>query len=126
MKPSNFLANIIGFSFIVMSLSLLINQKNIKRLFESVENEISLFYSGVFRSVVGIAIILGHNLWVSDWRVVITLLGWFALAKGLGQLFFPEMTLAIIRKAKNSQWLPYALLFNVVLGCFLIYFGFTA
>ncbi|MBI2049851.1 MAG: hypothetical protein HYT35_00105 [Candidatus Staskawiczbacteria bacterium] len=126
MELSNFLANILGFSFIVMSLSLLINQKNIKKLFESVENEVGLFYSGLFHSVVGIAIILGHNLWVSDWRVVITLLGWFALAKGLGQLFFPEMALVIIKKTKNSQWLPYALLAAVVLGCFLIYFGFTA
>ncbi len=126
MELSNFLANIWGFSFIIVALSLLIYQKNIKRLFELLENETNLFLHGVCSSIVGIAMILTHNLWVSDWRVIITLLGWVALARGIMLLFMPEMITNHLRKMENNRWIPVALVVAVIVGCVLIYFGFTA
>lgn len=126
MELSNFLANIWGLSFIIVALSLLIYQENIKRLFELAENEINLLFHGVFCSVVGITMILTHNLWVSDWRVIVTLLGWLILAKGVMLLFLPELSVNILKKMKNNQWISSALVAAVLLGCVLIYFGFTA
>lgn len=126
MALSNFLANIWGLSFIIVALSLLIYQKNIKRLFQLAENEINLFFCGVCSSVVGIAMILTHNLWVSDWRVIVTLLGWIALVRGIMLLFSPEIVISLHKKMENSQWISYALVLAVLLGCVLIYLGFTA
>ena len=126
MELSNFLANIWGLSFIIVGLSLLIYQKNIKRLFQLAENEINLFFCGVCSSIVGIAMILTHNLWVSDWRVIVTLLGWLALARGIMLLFLPKMVINLHKKMENSQWISSVLVAVVVLGCVLIYFGFTA
>ena len=126
MGLSNFLANIWGLSFIIVALSLLIYQKNIKRLFELAKNEINLFFCGVCSSVVGITMILAHNLWVSDWRVIVTLLGWISLARGIMLLFLPEMVINLHKKMEDNRWLSPALVVTVLLGCILIYFGFTA
>ena len=38
----------------------------------------------------GLIIILGHNLWVADWRIIVTLIGWLATIKCILYLLFPR------------------------------------
>ena len=126
MELSNFLANIFGISIIAVSLSLLYYPKIIKKIFESMQNETTLFFTGVVSFVIGISMILTHNIWVYDWKVIVTILGWAILLKGVIRLFLPDMVMGIARKMKNSQWITFILVLNVIFGCVLIYFGFTA
>jgi hypothetical protein len=49
---------------------------------------------GMFALLAGLAIVNAHNLWVSDWRVIITILGWLAIARGALSLLFPNTGLA--------------------------------
>lgn len=123
---SNYLAEILGISIAIISLSLLIREKNIKIVFNAILNDTGLFISGAISLVVGIAIILAHNLWVKDWRVIITIIGWMALLKGLVRLFMPEKCEAMLKKCENSPFLPYGLVVAVFIGLILTYFGFTA
>jgi hypothetical protein len=44
---------------------------------------------GILSLVAGLAIVNPHNLWVSDWRVIITILGWLAIVRGVLSLLFP-------------------------------------
>jgi hypothetical protein len=44
---------------------------------------------GMLALVAGIAIINAHNLWVGDWRVLITILGWLLIVRGVSNLMFP-------------------------------------
>jgi len=44
---------------------------------------------GILMLVAGIAIINTHNLWIGDWRVIITLLGWLAIIVGVLRLLLP-------------------------------------
>lgn len=46
-----------------------------------------VYLSGVLMFVAGLAIIRVHNLWVSNWTVLVTLTGWFALLLGLWRMF---------------------------------------
>lgn len=46
-----------------------------------------VYLSGVLMFVAGLAIIRAHNLWVSNWTVLVTLTGWFALLLGLWRMF---------------------------------------
>ena len=41
--------------------------------------------------IIGLLHILAHNLWVKDWRIIITLFGWFSLMKGVSQFAFPGL-----------------------------------
>ena len=44
---------------------------------------------GILTLLAGLAIVNAHNLWVSDWRVIITILGWLAIIRGALSLLFP-------------------------------------
>jgi len=44
----------------------------------------------------GLIVILGHNLWVADWRVIITLVGWLATIKCVLYLLFPRWSAFIL------------------------------
>ncbi|MBI1866531.1 MAG: hypothetical protein HY005_01655 [Candidatus Staskawiczbacteria bacterium] len=126
MELSIFLANIFGLSIVAVSLSLLLNPKNVKKISDSMENGITLFYTGIVSFVIGTAMILNHNIWVYDWRLIITILGWAILVKGIIRLFLPKMAINMSKKIINSQWIPLILVAGVILGCVLIYFGFTS
>ncbi len=125
MALSNFLAEIFGFSLAVAGLALLINQKNIKKLFQLAEDEAMTFCRGIVSFVIGVAIVLVHNIWASDWRVIITILGWLAVIKGVLCMFSPDSAKKWIDKVKDKEWIPIALVVIVLIGCLLIYFGFT-
>ena len=38
-----------------------------------------IFITGVLALIAGLAIVNAHNLWVPDWRVVVTVLGWLSV-----------------------------------------------
>ena len=82
MVLSNYLAELWGISLVVVCLSLLIKTKYLRRLFASLEDSNNLFCWGLCSLVIGIASVLGHNIWVNDWRVVVTIFGWIGLIKG--------------------------------------------
>ena len=123
---SNYLAEIWGISMVVVCLALLIKPKYLKRLFASMEDEGNLFMWGLISLVIGIATVLAHNIWVKNWQVIVTILGWLALAKGLSLLFLPELLKSYVKKIEDKQWLPIALVIGVFIGLIITYFGFTA
>jgi hypothetical protein len=48
-----------------------------------------VFVVGMLTLIAGLAIVNAHNLWVADWRVIITLLGWIAILRGIASMMFP-------------------------------------
>jgi uncharacterized membrane protein len=123
---SNYLAEIWGISIIVIALALLINETYLKRLFASMQNEDNLFFWGFVTFIIGIAMVLAHNVWVKDWQVIITIFGWASLLKGLYILFLPKLTVLWIKKIENQQWLPITLVVVIFIGLTLTYLGFTS
>lgn len=125
MNLSNYLAELWGITIVVVSLALLIKPKRLEKLFTEVENEATMFFWGIVSLVIGIAMVLAHNLWVRDWRVIITILGWLSLIKGLGTLFLPERMRKRWPKMKNWQWIM-VFVFLLFIGLAITYLGFTA
>lgn len=126
MNLANYLAEVWGISIVVISLALLIKEKHIKRIFAKIETEESLFMWGLVSFVIGIAMILTYNVWEQSWHVIVTILGWMSLLKGLALLFIPEYMKAWAKKIESKQWLPYALVILVIVGLLITYLGFTA
>ena len=123
---SNYLAEIWGISIVVISLALIIKDNYIKRLFNKIETEENLFCWGLISFVIGIAMVLAHNIWAQNWQVIITIFGWLALLKGLAMLFIPELVKKWTKKIENKEWLPIALIVVLIVGLILTYLGFTA
>jgi hypothetical protein len=91
MDPSLLLARLIGPLFMAAGAGLLLNPEHYRRMLHSFLADAALYYfSGALALTAGVAILLFHNLWVADWRVAITVLGWLSLLKGLARLLFPQ------------------------------------
>ncbi|WP_421724363.1 hypothetical protein [Bauldia sp.] len=50
----------------------------------------TVFNNGILWFTGGLAVVWFHNLWVRDWRVIVTLLGWLSLIAGLFRMAFPD------------------------------------
>jgi uncharacterized membrane protein len=76
----------------------------------------------------GLAIILGHNVWSGGaLPVVVTLVGWLILAKGLVLLAItPETLKQIMDRMQYGEHYVFYLLPALVIGLYLTWAGFTA
>ena len=126
MELANYLAQIWGIALVLIPLALLINPKYLKRLFVEVENDATMLFLGIVSLVIGLAMVLAYNVWAKNWQVIITLLGWGSLIKGLSTLFLPDYTKNCIKKMENASWIPYGLVVAIFVGLIITYFGFTA
>ena len=126
MVLANYLAEIWGISIIIISLVLLVKEKYLKNILASIENDGNLFLWGFISLVIGLAMVLSYNVWDKNWQVIITILGWLALLKGLALLFLPEMVKKYTKKIENAPFLPYVLFILIFIGLAITYFGFTS
>jgi hypothetical protein len=85
-----------------------------------------LLLVGVITLVAGLAIVLGHNIWSGGvLPVIITLVGWFTLIKGLLLLFLsPEAVVGVFGKLHYQQRFYLYILISLILGVYLTYEGF--
>jgi len=125
MDLSNYLAQIWGLFLIIVPLSMIINEKNIKIIFDITKEESKMFVWGIATFLLGLASILSHNIWTKNWQMIVTILGWGLFIKGVAILFFPEDIILFSKKFENKKWLPFALTIVIFLGLALSYLGFT-
>jgi uncharacterized membrane protein len=61
------------------------------------KNPSLVFVTGLLTFVAGLATVIFHNIWVADWRVIITIFGWIMLIKGILLVLLPS---AMIKTTK--------------------------
>lgn len=124
---SEFLAQAFSLYFVVMGLAVLINRGEWLSIIDQFfENKAVLLFSGVFTLILGILLVLSHNIWVMDWRVIITFFSWTTFIKGVGLLVFPEKWFAMSKSLLNESFLTYWGGAVMVIGGILGYYGFCA
>jgi uncharacterized membrane protein len=90
MDSSILLARLIGPYIIVIGASLILNQKIFRKIMEDFpQNTLLVFVTGLLTFVTGLATVLFHNIWVDDWRVIVTIFGWLVLIKGVFLVVLP-------------------------------------
>ncbi len=122
---SIFLAKVIGLFLSISTLAIILRYKEFTLIEkEAVKNPLLIYVSGFFTLISGILIVVSHNLWVLDWRLIITIIGWITLFKGIFRIFYPKAVIKLIsQKHDNRLFLLAELLFFFV-GLYLIYYGF--
>lgn len=128
METSIFIAKIFGLCYLILGIGFLFNRETFMQLMEDYcKNMAILFYSGLLALVTGIVIILTHNVWVSDWTVIITIIGWIAFAKGIWIIVFPGRIRKFMEAyQKNENLITFQAAFALIFGAVLTYFGFFA
>ena len=122
---SIFLAQAWGLYLAVVSSALLVNRNNLKIVFHSYQTEEAPFYSGFIVLIVGILMILSHQVWTGDWRTIITLLGWIAFIKGVIRLIWPSLVVEMTKQLRKSQLITGCLIFTMMLGVYLVLITLT-
>ena len=127
MQRSRYLAKLIGPVMITIGLSVLLNGGAFRTLAEQFLHSYALiFLAGVLTLVAGLALVLAHNVWVSDWRVIITILGWLAVIGGVIRVVLPQQVEAIGVRMFDYPATPMAAgTFMLLTGAVLSYFGYV-
>ncbi len=124
-----FLSRLIGLFAVLVSLSLFIQRESIVEIVSVVLDGGPLqFFVGAFALIVGLAMVLGHNVWSGGaLPVVITLIGWAALLKGVAFLILPsDVNAPVIDLARMAEDLYIYPVVLLVLGAWLTYAGFKS
>ena len=126
MQISIFLARLIGPVMALVGISLLMNETAFRKMaMEFLRSPALIFFSGMILMPAGLAVVFSHNVWVLNWPVIITLLGWIAVISGALRVFAPDRALKIGKKAiASKEFTIAAATFWLVIGAVLCYFGF--
>ena len=128
MDTSLLLARIIGPLFVIVGLGVLMNPGHYRSMMQRFLESSDLYYfSGALAFVIGMLMIQFHNLWVADWRVVITLIGWMSLLKGVIRILFPAMGADVASRmlSEDSATLSIGAGIILLFGGWLSYQGFV-
>ncbi|MDP2652622.1 MAG: hypothetical protein Q8Q08_01165 [Candidatus Omnitrophota bacterium] len=91
MGTSIVLAKVLGPYCLIVAAGVLLNLKAYQKVFEDfLKNSAVVYLSGVLALSFGLVLVLFHNIWVLDWPVLITVMGWLGVVKGVWLIVFPS------------------------------------
>jgi hypothetical protein len=125
-----FLSRLLGLFFLICGLTMLVHKQIFTAAIATVPgNPLAMWWSSLLISLAGLAMVIAHNVWSKPPAVVIvTLLGWLTLLKGIAYLFLPAKWLeGYFQAVINCPACLYAATaFMLVLGAYLTFEGFKS
>ncbi len=120
-----FLAKFFGLWFIFAGFAWLYRKDSLSKLWDDIEkNSAVSAVAASINLIVGLLVVLTHQVWMG-WPIIITLIGWASLLKGLLRMYQPKLQGVIFKGLVEGQR-GYATGFIVLLvGVFLTYMGFN-
>jgi hypothetical protein len=127
MTTSTYLARLIGPVLLVAAVGALLNREAYKAMAQEFLRSPALIYlSGVLTMLAGVAVVLAHNLWVTDWPVLITIFGWLAAIGGAARIALPAATKAVGERMLDSPaWMTVGSGVWLIVGALLTFLGYV-
>lgn len=125
METSTLIAKMIGFIYLSFGVGILLNGQYYKKeIPKLLENTTYLIFGGFLAIVFGLLIIENHNYWVKNWTVLITIIGWVALIKGIILLAFPTVISSFKSFFSIPKFYPVLGVLIIIFGLFFLYLGY--
>lgn len=125
-----FLSRLIGLYCVLAALSMVIRKESIIETVTALLHDSALmFLLGILTLVVGLAMVLGHNVWSGGASaVVVTLVGWLTLLKGLAFLFIPPSLEArfFLDTLQYARFFYFYMALSFSIGIYMTYEGFRS
>jgi hypothetical protein len=102
MEISIYLARFWGSLFIILGFGSVL-AKLLGRIIKYTDDKTITISTGYITFLLGLITVVLHNIWVLDWRLAITILGWTTLLKGIEKIVFPNRVNKIAQKFKGGQ-----------------------
>ncbi len=123
--PTLFLAKVFGFYLTILSVLMLVRRESfIARVNTLLESPATLFFSAIVTLIIGILLVVSHNIWTMGWAVLITILCWWVLIKGILRLYFPEIDRKWTTAFTKTNVYYSSAIIMLVLGIFFLYLSF--
>jgi vacuolar-type H+-ATPase subunit I/STV1 len=125
-----FLSRLIGlYCLLIVPAMFIHRQATLDSLAGILHNPSLILVLGVFTLAIGLAMVLAHNIWSGGaLLVVVTIVGWIALIKGLFLLFLAPLggEECLLRAFHNPLIFYLCMTPSLVIGIYLTYGGFTS
>ena len=91
MGLSILVAKMLALIYISVGVGMLSGKFKDKKIIEDFENSPGLtYFAGMITLILGMLLVGYHNIWIKNWTLVITLIGWLILLKGIMLIAFPQ------------------------------------
>lgn len=121
MDISTFFAQLWGSYFVIFGLLFIVTGQ-LGKTIEMTDNKAFVISTGYITLIMGLVTVILHNVWVADWRIAITILGWSTVIKGIQKIGFPEFIHRQAQKFKKGQMISAAIM--ILLGTWLLWMSF--
>jgi len=124
MDTTIFLAQFWGWFCVITAIVYLVRGSSfLDELLRIHEDKGFVFLSGWVLLPLGLITIILHNVWVADWRVIITISGWASIFMGVTRIGFPEVTQKLITVIFRNKIVRFRIAVIIVglLGVWLIF-----
>ena len=117
---------VFSLAYIAIGIGILANHQFYRKLFEDfIERSSNLYVGGIMALAIGYLIVAFHNTWTKDLSVIITIVGWLALVKGILILVCPKL-MVVLTKAimKSKNFLKIEAIIVIIIGLLFAFLGF--
>jgi len=125
--PSQAIARLVGPVTMTIGIGMLANQPTYQLMAaQFLAGYPFIYFSGILALVAGLTILNKHPQWTSDWRSIITAVGWLLTCGGSFRVIAPQFANFIARAAvANTGFFTGAGIFLLVLGGFITFKGYV-
>ena len=115
-----------GIIYCSLGIGAVINDNFYEDIFNGFGENLSLAYiNGFFAVIAGYLLITFYNVWALELPIIITILGWMALFKGIVLLIAPKKMLGFTRNImKNKKFLAMHRVMILIMGIGFLYIGY--
>lgn len=123
MELTIFLAKLIGWYFVILGLFLVVRRQTLKTaITDLISDSALMMLIASVTLILGLLLVLSHNVWVMGWPVIVTIIAWLVLLGGLLRLFAPEVGIKIAKGwLKNPTYVIVAALIYILVGLYLLF-----
>jgi uncharacterized protein YjeT (DUF2065 family) len=128
MEASFIFARVYAIYFIVIGIALLLYPKRFRNWYSEIMRKPDQVMLGAILSLlIGSFIVATHNVWVLDWPILITIIGWWGIIWAATLLISPNSVgwHSFMTNSTNTTYRASGV-FWVLLGLYLGYHGFIA
>jgi len=126
MEISLFLSKLFGIYFLIMSSALLFKKEYMKEVYNDFFNSAGLMaLAGIINLFGGVIVLLFHHIWVLEWQVAITIIGYLMVLKGITRFWVPHLGKNQIKKLTKGNGFNYLGVVILLVGIWLTYKGFS-
>lgn len=126
MEISLFLAKVIGLCFILFAISMFTAKSYYFSVMKHLAKDPAIpILAGSINLIIGVLLVVSHNVWQMNWTVLITLIGWLTLIRGFALLTLPNKMLAMAAQfSERKTAYKVSLVVVFIVGIILCYYGF--